>query len=67
MNEERLSGTLSVSFENINGLDRVLDVASKVYRFHGLHSIDGHRCKEVIITNDRLEDEDRWQLLRTFQ
>jgi hypothetical protein len=50
-----LSSRLSVSLEDVNGLDGILDVTSRVGRFDGEHGIDSERSPEVIVPVDQLQ------------
>ena len=41
--------------QNIDGLDRILDITTVVDRLNGQHRVHGHRSEEVIIAEARHE------------
>ena len=41
-----------MSLEDIDGFNGILDIPSQVDRLDGLHRIDSHRRKEVIVANN---------------
>lgn len=49
LDEQRFPSAASMSFENIYGLYWILDVSTVVDSPYGQHSIDRHRCKQIVI------------------
>lgn len=50
LDEHRLGGRLSVSLQDVDGLDGVLALATAVGRLDSEHGIDSHVGEELIVT-----------------
>lgn len=69
LDKHRFARTPSVSLEDVDRLHWILDIASQVDGFDGLHSIHGHGCKEVVIAEPLVSAQNTRdeRMIRTFQ
>jgi hypothetical protein len=47
--EHRFTGTLSMSLQDVDGLNGVFDIPSQIDRLYSLHRIDSHRREKIIV------------------